>query len=1036
MIAAQYLKGTGLCGKLKTNPTPMRKLFLLFLLFLSFIVEAQPPCGFDDVHNRLMARDPDYARKVLENDVALREYITAHPELRSSNRPEAAYIIPVVVHVMHTGGAVGTIYNPSDAQITGAIDYLNQVFAGTYPGMTPPSGGSSVVDLEIQFALAQRTPSCGATNGINRVDASSLPNYSAFGVNVNNSNGCPELTLKNFSRWDPANYYNIWIVNKLDGADGTSGQFIAGFAYFPGASSSLDGTVMLATQMMAGEKTLPHEIGHALNLYHPFQGSSNNTQCPTNSNCATDGDRICDTDPISNNYNAGTGLYSFACRTGANSCASPNSYSINTESNFMSYTNCYTLFTTDQKARVQAAMTLASRSGLVDPSNLALVPCGTTINFSQATGGLTEDITGTLTGCRRYRDYSYQMSIGAAPSATAIATLTFSGTATQGLDYDITTNGNFSIPDNTLTFAAGATNPQSFTVRIYDDGSVESAETIILDFTVDNGGGDAVKGTSTPTQILTITDNDFSPVGTSTGTMSVGSIVSYVTGAPFDARLQQQRSQYLYKASELIAAEISAGDITALQLYVYSKLSSRPFTNLTIKMGQTTTANLVDGSVTVISGLTTVYTTASYSTIAGWNTFSFSTPFTWNGTSNLVIEICFENSSADAGNAADQVGTYADGGTASQGNMFFQNTINCSGSFSSVSYYGNGIKPIIQLSASVTGTPIETAAATTSALHISNGSQDYFYSNNNKLLARLNNVSASLGCVTTGIEEAGTNWVNAFGGQRSAKVFTITPTTNVSTTSYSITLYFENTELAGKNPATLRIAKTTAASAAAATSANTVFMNPTITQLGSGTTAFTASFTGFSKFFLVDAGATLPVTLLVFTGTARENGTVLQWATATEENNRHFELEMSNDGISFAPLATIPSKGNSTNAQDYEYTHVRPATGITWYRLKQVDFDGAFKYSRIIAVEIKKGELQPFIYPVPGRESITLNFGTVISAADIEILTIDMKLVRRETRRGTMIKTELSVSDLKPGLYLIRVNRKERTDVLRFIKEN
>ena len=130
---------------------------------------------------------------------------------------------------------------------------------------------------------------------------------------------------------------------------------------------------MLATQMTAGEKTLPHEIGHALNLYHPFQGSANNTQCPANANCTTDGDRVCDTDPIFNNFNAGTGVYSFACRTGANVCAPPNNYTINTESNFMSYTNCYTLFTNGQKARAQAAMSLPSRASLVDPGNLALV---------------------------------------------------------------------------------------------------------------------------------------------------------------------------------------------------------------------------------------------------------------------------------------------------------------------------------------------------------------------------------------------------------------------------------------------------------------------------------------------------------------------------------------------------------------------------------------------------------------------------------------------------------------------------------------
>ena len=60
--------------------------------------------------------------------------------------------------------------------------------------MTAPSSGGAAGDMEVQFALAQRTPTCGATNGIDRVDASSLPNYTALGVNVDNTNGCPELT--------------------------------------------------------------------------------------------------------------------------------------------------------------------------------------------------------------------------------------------------------------------------------------------------------------------------------------------------------------------------------------------------------------------------------------------------------------------------------------------------------------------------------------------------------------------------------------------------------------------------------------------------------------------------------------------------------------------------------------------------------------------------------------------------------------------------------------------------------------------------
>lgn len=122
------------------------------------------------------------------------------------------------------------------------------------------------------------------------------------------------------------------------------------------------------------------------------------------------------------------------------------------------------------------------------------------------------------------------MTIGAAPTATATATLTYSGTAIKGLDYDVTTNGNFSSPSDVLTFNSGSTTAQSFTVRVYDDASVESAETIILDFTVNNGGGDATKGTTTPTHTLTVSDNDQAPTGTSSGTYSIGTIAFTVNG--------------------------------------------------------------------------------------------------------------------------------------------------------------------------------------------------------------------------------------------------------------------------------------------------------------------------------------------------------------------------------------------------------------------------------------------------------------------------------------------------------------------------
>ncbi len=323
--------------------------FLVICLLSAFAAFSQGRCGFDILHQKRMASDPAYKAGIDEQQEWIRNYIRDHRN-EIMNMPQAAiYTIPVVVHVVHTGGTVGTTYNPSDAQIQNTINYLNQVFDGSYPGT------QGVGEIQINFVLATRDPSCNPSNGINRVDGSVLANYASLGVNANNTNGVNELDVKNLVRWDPYRYYNIWIVNRIDGNDGTSGSFIGGFAYFPGASPSLDGTIMLATQMQTGRKTLPHEIGHAFGLYHPFQGASGAT-CPANGNCATEGDQVCDTDPI-------TQPSGFACRTGTNPCTGT-PYSINTESNYMNYTNCSNLFTADQKARMLAAAASVFRRGL------------------------------------------------------------------------------------------------------------------------------------------------------------------------------------------------------------------------------------------------------------------------------------------------------------------------------------------------------------------------------------------------------------------------------------------------------------------------------------------------------------------------------------------------------------------------------------------------------------------------------------------------------------------------------------------------
>lgn len=384
--------------------------FLVVLLNVLFTKHslAQPICGFDAIHHHEMSVNPQYRKAMVENEAMLQTIIkeqesrkaTTPSNLRVDGTQAALYTIPVVVHVIHTGGAIGTIYNPTDVTITNTINYLNQVYAGTYSGMTA-AGTDAAGDLQIQFAMATRGPNCTATTGIDRVDGSVLSGYAANGVKAATSTGVDEVVAKNLCRWDPSTYYNVYIVNKIDGNDGTAGQFIAGYARFPGGDPNLDGIIMLATQFVVGAKTLPHEIGHALNLYHPFEGSTLNTSCPPASPCATTGDMICDTDPISENIN-GSGVIDFSCRTGsANSCNGGALFNIRTENNFMNYTNCYTLFTPNQKTRMQAAMSLPSRSCLMNSYGISTnypitfsSPAATTCSPATQSAGLTAAVAG------------------------------------------------------------------------------------------------------------------------------------------------------------------------------------------------------------------------------------------------------------------------------------------------------------------------------------------------------------------------------------------------------------------------------------------------------------------------------------------------------------------------------------------------------------------------------------------------------------------------------------------------------------------
>src|SRR6188768_3688082 len=110
---------------------------------------------------------------------------------------------------------------------------------------------------------------------------------------------------------------------------------------------------------------------------------------------------------------------------------------------------------------------------------------------------------------------------------------------------------------------------------------------------------------------------------------------------------------------------------------------------------------------------------------------------------------------------------------------------------------------------------------------------------------------------------------------------------------------------------------------------------------------------------LADQSAPLPLTWLSFTAIAQNNSqSLLQWATAQEQNTKDFYIQHSADGINWVTIGSLPAAGNSNTTRHYNYVHTNPVIGLNYYRIKQTDVDSRYSYSPIRMLSFTKA-LQP-----------------------------------------------------------------------------
>lgn len=313
---------------------------------------------------------------------------------RTGRLADAILTIPVVVHVVHAGEAVGTGRNISEAQVKAQLETLNEDFrrkAGTRGFNDNPSGA----DIELEFCLAAINPSGGtiAERGINRVNGAANFGKSTW------SKADIDGVLKPNTYWDPEKYFNIWVVDFA-----ATDDRLLGYAQFPSQSTlsglspnmgagSTDGVVIRYQSFGNAEKgnfpvmqapynlgrTLTHEVGHWLGLIHIWGDA----------NCGND---FVDDTPTQASESRG-------CQKGRVSCGGTNMVE-----NYMDYSDdgCFNIFTRGQKTRMRAVMQFAVRRANLVNSNV----CGTSVVTRPTSNFRAENLKILLGGQVRFTDLS------------------------------------------------------------------------------------------------------------------------------------------------------------------------------------------------------------------------------------------------------------------------------------------------------------------------------------------------------------------------------------------------------------------------------------------------------------------------------------------------------------------------------------------------------------------------------------------------------------------------------------------------------
>lgn len=318
-------------------------LFSTALIFAANMFSQELHCGATDIQNKWFAEHPDLKANFdkLQQEASARDKARVLNNYQQRTTSEASYTIPIVFHVLHTGGPE----NISDDQVRDAVRILNRDFRKQNADTNDvvQAFKNIIGDAKVTFTLATKDPQGNCTNGI-------VKHYDSRTVWDSQETSYYAYT------WPPTRYLNIYVVKSIN-------SNAAGYTYLPGSGifASMDCIVILSTYVGSigtGQnylsRALTHEVGHWLDLPHVWGGTNN-----PGVSCGDDG--VSDT-PITEGFTNCNLNNSDICTNGV-----PENMQ-----NYMDYSYCCRMFTNGQASRMQDALDspVSGRNNLSAPNNL------------------------------------------------------------------------------------------------------------------------------------------------------------------------------------------------------------------------------------------------------------------------------------------------------------------------------------------------------------------------------------------------------------------------------------------------------------------------------------------------------------------------------------------------------------------------------------------------------------------------------------------------------------------------------------------